>query len=248
MYDDEMIIGLFNNFLEVGGSPKVTEFKKHLDMLIKAKIKPLCSGRGKAAGQGSNMETSWRNEQKENFAGRGAKWIKRSLEEIESTLQRFEKDDIDCSDYRAWTKQAGYAWVRYAGPRVENGVAMAAFEVRTEGSKKDQPKQTYRMYNLNMMEHIELLGGTPHAMNLEVIATPDVATEASSDEPVSDETVTGAHEAERDEELEAFVEAEASNEVPTSDDPAEWEEFLTAEGLGMDQLEDEDEDNIYGEF
>ena len=152
--------------------------------------------------------------------------------------------------------------------RFRGGVAMAAFEVRTAGSKKDQPKQTCRLYNLNIMDHVELLGGTPHAMNLEVIATPDVAAEDQSDEPVSDETEVntfeGVDEGHEVQDLSAYeteandepmpadfgidTDEEVVNEAPTSDNPEEWEAFLTAEGLGMDQLEDEDADNIYGEF
>jgi hypothetical protein len=182
LYDDEMILGLFNNFIEEGGSPKVTAFKKHINELIDIKVKKLCSGRGKGPGHTSNMKDNWREEQKSNFAGRGAKWIKRSLDEIETVLQRFEKDGIDCSDYRAWTTQAGYAWVRYAGPRIDNGVAMAAFEVRTEGSKVDQPKQICHIYNLSIMDYVEFLGDTPHAMKLEEIATSHVVEDEEEPE------------------------------------------------------------------
>ena len=78
------------------------------------------------------------------------------------------------------------------------------------------------------------LGGTPFAMKLEA-TTPVVATkdevEVSDDTP-SDEVEVEAAVEEVEEELHA---------APTSDDPAEWEAFLAAEGLG---IEDEDEDDF----
>ena len=39
--DDDMILGLFNNFIKDGGLPKITSFKRHLDKLINVKVKPL---------------------------------------------------------------------------------------------------------------------------------------------------------------------------------------------------------------
>ena len=181
MYDDQMIIGLFNNFLESGGLPKVTAFKKHLDELINVKVKPLCSGRGKGPGHLSNADDNWRSQQKANFAGRGAKWIKIPLDQVEPTLKKFEKDGIDCSEYRAWTTQAGYAWVRYSGPRSMDNVAMAAFEVRTRGSKEDHPKQLHLRYNLDLMAGIERLENTPHAMGLEILKADPVVSDEEED-------------------------------------------------------------------
>ena len=80
-YDDEMIIGLFNNFIEEGGEPKVTSFKRHLDQLINVKIKPLC---GRSAKTG--LVDDWRSDVKSRFSGRGAKWVKVSVEDILPTL------------------------------------------------------------------------------------------------------------------------------------------------------------------
>lgn len=240
---------LFEKFIEIGNDPKVTEFKRYIDRLIKTEIKPLCVRSGK-----SSESTSWRDVQKANFAGRGAKWVKLKSEDIELTLQRFETDGIDCTEYRSWVAQAGYAWVRYAGPRIQNGVGQAAFEVRTEGSKINHPKQLYYMNDNNLMEHIESLGGTPHALGLEVInvsADEDVDAGVSEDSPseVEAEEVVCLDEAHAEVE-QAYeteeVEAEDVVTVPVSDDPAEWEAFLEAEGLGA-ELEGEGED-IFGEF
>ena len=258
LYDDEMILGLFSNFVENGGMPKVTAFKKHIDELIKVKVKPLCSGRGKGPGHLSNSDDDWRSQQKALFAGRGAKWVKVSLESIEPTLLRLESDGIDCSNYRAWTTQAGYAWIRYSGPRVSDNVAMAAFEVRTRGSKEDHPKQLHRKYNLNLMDHVELLGGTPHAKGLEVINTQ--STPDSNDEiPVSDVNddsteLESVDEGYVVEELSAYEidplddggsahATETDDDIPTSDDPEVWEAYLAEQGLGTDQF-DEDFDQL----
>ena len=255
LYDDEMILGLFNNFIEAGGMPKVTAFKKHLDELINVKVKPLCSSRGKSPGDEAS-DVSWRSQQKAKFAGRGAKWVQIALEQIEPTLKKFETDGIDCSEYRAWTEQAGYAWVRYSGPRVSGNVAMAAFEVRTEGSKKDHPKQLHLRYDLELMEGIEQLEGTPHAMGLEILKAQPI---------MSDEEDT-SHLAELDEGCEVIelsahelnpyddggsawaeeVDDESPSEeitgAPDSDDPEAWDTYLN--NLDNDNIDEDAMSNI----
>ena len=180
---------LFHDFIEAGGMPKVTAFKKHLDQLINTEIKPLCSGRGKGPGHLSNVANDWRREQKALFSGRGAKWVKIPLDQIEPALKKFEKDGIDCSEYRAWTTQAGYAWVRYSGPRSMDNVAMAAFEVRTRGSKEDHPKQLHLRYNLELMEGIERLENTPHAMGIEILKADPVVSDESDDSNIEEPEV-----------------------------------------------------------
>ena len=167
-YDDDMIRGLFNNFIEAGGDPKVTDFKQHLNDLIDVFVKPLCRRKAKSSRSLPDV-VNWRSEVKDRFSGRGAKWVKVSLEEIAPTLEGF--DLADCIDYRYWIDQAGYAWIRFAGPRVANGVESAAFEVRTGGSTIDHPKQLHYIAIHELDDKIESLPATPHAMKLEV-ATP----------------------------------------------------------------------------
>lgn len=156
---------LFQSFIDNGGEPKVTSFKKHLDQLINSDIKHLC---GRSAKTG--LVDDWRSEVKERFGGRGAKWVKVSLEEITPTLEGFD----DTTDYMGWIQNAGYAWIRFAGPRVANGMNCAGFEVRTGGSTIDHPKQLHYIPVQLLDENIEPLGSTPHAMKLEVAMTPDV--------------------------------------------------------------------------
>ena len=62
------IQNIFQQFIDNGGEPKVTAFKRHLDKLINSDIKPLCGRSGKAADG-----TDWRSEVKAKFGGRGAK-------------------------------------------------------------------------------------------------------------------------------------------------------------------------------
>ena len=172
-YDDEMIIGLFNNFIEEGGDPKVTSFKRHLDQLINVKIKPLC---GRSAKTG--LVADWRSEVKARFSGRGAKWVKVSTEEVALTLEGFE----DVGDYASWIETAGFAWIRFAGPRVANGSHCAAFEVRTGGSTIDHPKQLHYIALHDLDDKVEALGSTPHAMKLEEVATTPVVEEVEEEE------------------------------------------------------------------
>jgi hypothetical protein len=177
LYDDEMIVGLFNNFVNEGGEPLVTSFKKHLDDLINVHVKKLC---GRSAKTG--VVNDWRREVKERFSGRGAKWVKVSVEEILPTLEGF--DDVE--DYTGWIQKAGFAWIRFSGPRVANGSHCAAFEVRTGGSTIDHPKQLHYIPVQLLDEKIESLGSTPHAMKLEVATTPVVTEEEDVEvEPLS---------------------------------------------------------------
>ena len=169
MTANENILNIFNSFIEAGGMPKVTEFKKHLDQLINAEIKPLCASRGKSAGDGG-----WRSEQKAKFSGRGAKWVKVSTDEVSPTLFRLDNEAVETAEYRKWIEAAGFAWIRYNGPRVVNGHKMAAFEVRTVGSTYDCPKQLHYIQDEEVDAAVTPLGGTPFAMKLEA-TTPVVA-------------------------------------------------------------------------
>ena len=227
-----LIESLFNDFLSSGGAPKVTEFKRHVDKLIKDKIKPLCSGRGASSPGGS----SWRDVQKSLFAGRGAKWQEVPVEEVSLTLDRLDTEGFDTSDYRSWTEAAGKAWIRYAGPRVVTGKQMAAFEVRTTGSTYDCPKQLHYIANDELESKIKSLAGTPHSLKLEVIATKDEVD--PSDETVSDETEV---------KVQPVVNDTETSQAPTSSDPAEWEAFLEGEGLGANQFDEENEGDLFDE-
>ncbi len=155
---------LFQLFIENGGEPKVTAFKRHLDKLINEEIKPLC---GRSAKTG--LVDDWRSEVKERFGGRGAKWVKVSVEEVIGTAESFE----DSADYIGWIREAGFAWIRFAGPRVVNGNKCAAFEVRTGGSTIDHPKQLHYIQVSKLDDVIVPLNSTPHAMKLEVATSPN---------------------------------------------------------------------------
>ena len=231
-----LIENLFNQFIENGGAPKVTEFKKHIDILIKDKIKPLCSSQGKSGSVGGG----WRGEQKSKFSGRGAKWVKVSLDEVSSTLNKFDEDGIDTSDYRNWINLAGFAWIRYTGPRIVQGDNMAAFEIRTIGSTHDCPKTLHYILDAGLEDAIKPLNSTPHSMKLEVkIETPDevVEVEDNNVEPVNDEGPSEVVEEE------ILMNDEDNDEVqpPESDDPEAWEAYLASQGLA---LEDEDFDQL----
>ena len=182
---------LFQSFIDNGGEPKVTSFKRHLDQLINQEIKPLC---GRSAKTG--LVDDWRSEVKARFSGRGAKWVMVSLEEISSTLEGF--DLADCIDYRHWIDQAGYAWIRFAGPRVANGVKAAAFEVRTGGSTIDHPKQLHYIALHDLDDKITPLAATPHAMRLEFATTRNVDDEAPVEIEASNDEVVEVEESYED--------------------------------------------------
>ena len=225
------IQALFDKFIASGGEPKVTAFKKHLDMLIKTDLKSSFSRSGKTA-EGND----WRREQKAMFAGRGAKWVQVALDVVMPRLDEFAEDGIDVTAYKSWIEQAGYAWVRYSGPRVNGSIRYAAFEVRTEASTKDHPKQLLLLPEVGLSDVISPLDGTPHSKKLEVIATP-VATQPDAEEADPEQI-----EAEVVQDDSADDEVTTLSEVPDSDDPEVWNAFLAEEGLVDEELEDINDD------
>ena len=187
------IANLFQEFLAAGGEPKVTQFKRYIDQQINAEIKQLC-GRSSISAGGND----WRSELKAKFGGRGMKWVFVSLDEISTSYDRLEGLGIDTDDYKAWTTEAGKAWIRFSGPRIHNGKQAAAFEVRTVGSTFDCPKQLHYIPVDELDDKITFMHTTPHAMRLEVIA-PKKAEEPQAAKPTEDEI-------QEDEQLEAITE------------------------------------------
>lgn len=163
MTQQDLIVQMFQSFLTDGGLPKVTDFKRHIDSLIKDNVKPLCFRSGK-----SPDGDDWRSQLKARFSGRGAKWVLVPLKEINPTISEFESQGIDCNNYKTFVEANGAAWLRFAGPRIDSqGNQAAAFEVRTGGSKIDHPKQLHYIPIDQLDETIRPLGGTPHSLKLE---------------------------------------------------------------------------------
>lgn len=161
-------------------------FRQALEDQMKVNIQ----SRGRTAG-GSSEGSTWRDEQKNQFAGRGAKWVKLTGELfklLNIQLNVFENLGEDVEDYRSWINQAGFAWVRYSGPRGSEAAQELAFEVRVGGSKIDHPKHLFRV-TADVWETLSadrsVLGGTPFGMNLEVITAGAPVEEAV--EEVSDQ-------------------------------------------------------------
>ena len=183
------IQAIFQQFIDNGGEPKVTAFKRHLDKLINSDIKPLCGRSGKAADG-----TDWRSEVKAKFGGRGAKWVFVSIDSIRPTLNRFAEQGIDTEDYTKFIEAHGQAWVRFSGPRIDNGVKAAAFEVRTDGSTIDHPKQLHYIPLHDLDEAISFMNSTPHAMKLEEVAKPQEVEEVEVELSEVEETPVAEEE------------------------------------------------------
>lgn len=165
------IQSIFQAFVDNGGEPKVTSFKRHLDKLINAEIKPLCGRSSKSGGD------DWRSELKAKFGGRGAKWVFVSLDNIRPTLDRLATEGIDIEDYDKFTQAHGQAWIRFSGGRINDGVQSAAFEVRTDGSTIDHPKQLHYVPVSELDETITFMNSTPHSMKVEEVAKPQEVEE-----------------------------------------------------------------------
>lgn len=218
--EDSMITQLFQQFIDNGGEPKVTEFKKHLNELINSDIKPLCGRAGKAA-----SGDDWRSELKERFSGRGAKWVFVPINEISLTLTNFQAQGINCDNFISFIETKGAAWIRFSGPRIHEGQPAAAFEVRVDGSTIDHPRHLH-MIPVNVLdETIRPLGGTPNSLKLEQIQNVQEETE--------EETETS------DEMLEAITDV-AQEEVHADIDEPSLDDIFNDFNDDFDDLNDED--------
>ena len=219
------------------------EYKKQIESMLRDEIKPVTS-RSKMSSNGSN----WRKELKQRFSGRGAKWVFVSLENIESRLSELELEGIDCSDYRKNITKSGKAWIRFSGARINNDVKCAAFEVRTEGSTIDHPKQLHLIYVDGLDEVIETMPGTPKALKLEEDSAPmpnkkkEKFKTKKKKEVKQKETKTdllSVQEIANDLNKELTL-----PEPPESNNPSDWESFLADEGLSSDFDDDDIFENL----
>ena len=209
---------LFHDFVNSGGDPKVTSFKRHLDKLINSEIKPLC-GRSAKSADGS----TWRDELKARFSGKGAKWVLVSLGEISETITQLEADGVDCDDYKTFTELKGAAWIRFSGPRLDsNNQQAAAFEVRTKGSKIDHPKQLHFIPLSVLDETIRPMEGTPHSLKFEVLAQPEAEEEEA---PIEESTVETEVELSQVDETPVETEEEYEDAMDNIEDLMSYEDM-----------------------
>ena len=174
MSQETLIKALFQMHLDNGGDPKITQFRSHLNTLLTQHIKPLTGGSGSRASTSGSGGKQWRDDLKSRFGGRGKKWVYTSYESVIPYLDSFDSRGVDTTSYRAWVTQSkrGKAWVRYSGPRVNQGKPSAAFEIRTKGSTIDQPKELFYL-PIDELDELELLQGTPYSHQLEFEVTPE---------------------------------------------------------------------------
>ena len=190
----QQIRALFETFLAEGGSPKITEFRRQLDTLLRSEIKPLCGGSAGKSGDGS----SWRSDLKARFGGRGRKWVFVPTETVSPSLDEFDARGVDTTAFRAWIERFGRAWCRFTGPRLLQGKPAAAFEVRTLGSTIDQPKELLLIPVDQLDELIEPLGTTPFALQLEFELQEIEETEIEETEEAVEEDVIDDDDLEAD--------------------------------------------------
>jgi len=219
-------------------------FSREVKAIMDEHIKPLCKSSRKSA-DGND----WRSQLKARFANRGAKWFFVSLEQIEPTLVELEAEGIDTTSYRAHTQKLGKAWIRFKGPKLKQGSHFASFEVRTEGSTIDHPKQLHLISIDLLDELIEAMPDTPNALKLEEDSAPMPSATKPSKPKTQKKTKNESKSKPESSQLDALAqeinidieEDTQLSEAPQSDDPAEWQAFLEAEGLVDYDLEDHDD-------
>ena len=238
---NEALINHFKMHVEETGNGNFTAFKKHMDNLMKTHIKPLTSRSNLSATDGSNPRAA----QKAMFKGRGRQWIFVSHEEIVPTLDALQAQGIDTTDYETHIARLGQAWIRYNGPRIVEGKLVGAFEVRTQGSKIDHPKQLHFIDNDLLGDVVRLPNGaTPHSLKLEI----DPAAMPAAAKPKKEKVEAAPTPVVEEEEI--VEEVATVNEAPTSDNPEDWEAFLADEGLAAieDDLAEDLDDSLFGDL
>jgi hypothetical protein len=149
------------------------------------------------------VDNTWRGEQKELFSGRGQQWIYVSLDQVNEHI--LVDDEVT-----PFFRDAGQAWVRYLGPRIEGDEKMAAFEIRTSGSKIPGGKTIYISHEDIMAGEFTRLedGKTPAQLGLEETKKASQGEEIEMSRPdevnkveVSDELLMVEDEEEIDEDL-----------------------------------------------
>lgn len=213
-----------------------TSYRSNIDKLLREHIKPMTSRSGK-----SSDGDDWKSQTKHRFSGRGAKWVFVSLDQIEPTLANLEAEGVDCTSYRKFTTEHNKAWIRFSAPRINNGVQTAAFEVRTEMSTKDHPKQLHYIAITDLDDQIEQMPNTPKSLKLEEDAAP-----VTNNKPKAPKKKKESKPASTLSDLADSINEELSqedpelSELPDSNDPEEWSSFLEAQGLT--DLDDSDVD------
>ena len=162
---------------------------------IEDRFKAVAPARGRSANGSSSGGATWRAEQKALYAGRGAKWKSiptdsSAFEALRAKLNEFAADGIDIDSYQTHVSNAGYAWVRYSGPRGSEAEQLHAFEVRTQDSRVDHPKQLLLLTDAQVQD-LTTLSATPFALGLEnaqrKASTPKVEAEPEVTGEVSEE-------------------------------------------------------------
>ena len=115
-------------------------YQQKIMRILRDEIKPLCT---RAAKSSTSANTGWRAELNNRFKGRGAKWVYVNIDEVIPTLNKFDYQGLDTSDYRAWINQHGKAWIRYAAGRILDGKPAAAFSIHLVGSTVPESKSLH---------------------------------------------------------------------------------------------------------
>ena len=170
----DMLAKYYGSFVESTGKGGYTDFRKHVEACMRDAVKPLTS----RAAMSPSGDASWRDQLKAQFKGRGRQWIWVSKESVQPTIDRLAAEGFDTVDYERWIATQDNAWVRFTGPRVQDGKPVGAFELRLDGSKIDCPKMLHYIPVDELdEENLNRMAGTPHSLNLEVDAPAPVANE-----------------------------------------------------------------------
>lgn len=105
----------------------------------------------------------------DRYKGRGNSWVKVNKENIVYTqlISFISTIEDDTSSFVRNIEREGFAWLRFSKASGSEDKPLCVFEVRYQGSKIDHPNCLLEI-NDSDAESLELLGNTPHKLQLEI--------------------------------------------------------------------------------
>lgn len=118
------------------------------------------------------MSSKWKLKYVSRYKGRGNCWIKIPYDSpaskiVKRKVSSFEEKGANVSDYIRFCDRQQFFWLRYHKIIGDEQNPFVVYEIRINGSKKDH-KNFLISIPAKISEKFELLGNTPHKLNLEV--------------------------------------------------------------------------------
>lgn len=181
-------------------------------------------------------KNSFKKNIQNRYKGRGNSWVKvdKNNKGYEDILNALNTIGEESSTYLNWINREGFAWIRFSKAEGSEQKPMCTFELRFKGCKLDHPESLVTFED-NIAQSFELLGNTPHKLQLEV--NPEERRRKLDKERFNEVS----YRKEKSKEIETIVEKieevkEAALTKPTSNELERWYEFLKLNNMYEDHV------------